>query len=505
MRQFAGLLAAGMAVVVLGCKGDQIDPDFPGQTPPPGTVNAALALRLGGVNTDQVVDIAADPDGSVYVTGTFAGSVDFDPGSAVSTLTSIGLGDIFLAKYTAAGALVWAERIGGTGSDSVTSLARDASGNLILGGTFDGAADMDPGPGNVFLTSIGGTDGFIAKYTSAGNLVWARRYGSTSADYLADVAVDGAGNVYAAGWFSSQADATPVSGGVLVSDGNSVDGFLLALDPAGAVRFAYAQGGPAADVSSAVTITSGGSVVVAGTFHSAANFFSANSTPQLTSAGGGDAFVAAYTSTGGLRWVRPFAGTGEEDVQIGGLAHDAGDNVVVTGTFTGTTDFGASTLRTSLGVSDWYLATLNSAGTLQTVINAGSTLSDTAPHISVDAGGNVLVTGGFRGPTDFDPSAGTRILVSLATAGSDVFAARYSAAGVLQWVSSMGEATAAPDRVSAGSAIVAAPDGSVLVGGRFFGSPNFGVGTNTFALTSLGDADGFLIRLTSTGNLATNP
>ena len=265
-------LAAGLFLLAGACKGHLIDIDNNGQNNPPGTTTPALAVRLGGTGFDQVVDIAADPDGSVYVTGTFSGSVDFDPGTGLTVLTSVGLADIFLAKYTAAGALVWADRLGGTAADTVTSLARDASGNLYIAGGFEGAADFDPGPGNQVLTSLGSADGFIAKFTSTGALTWARRYGGTAFDQVADVAVDQAGNVYAAGVFQGQADLQPVVGGEIVSSGNVPDGFLLSLDAAGAARWAYPIGGVESDRATAVVVTSNGAIVVGGVFSGLADF-----------------------------------------------------------------------------------------------------------------------------------------------------------------------------------------------------------------------------------------
>jgi hypothetical protein len=499
-------LAAGLFLIAGACKGHLIDVDNPGQNNP-GTVTPALALRLGSTGLDQVVDLAADPDGSVYVTGTFSGSVDFDPGAGLMVLTSLGLADIFLAKYTATGALVWADRIGGTAEDDVSSLARDGSGNLFIAGGFEGAADFDPGPGTQFLNSLGGSDGFIAKFTSTGQLVWARRYGGTALDQVADVAVDPTGNVYAAGVFQGAADLQPAPGGQIVSNGDVPDGFLLALDPSGAARWAYPIGGVDIDGATAVAVTSDGSVVVGGSFRDLADFRSASPTLELTSAGGTDAFLASYTAAGDLRWARQLTGTSDEDVQTGGLAANALGDVLVSGSFAGTTTFGPGSAgaRTSLGASDWYVATFDGSGTFLSVFAVGGTGPDLAPHIALDEAGNVLVTGGFTGSVDFDPDVGTRVLTSLATTGRDAFAARYTPAGALFWANSFGESTVAPDRLTAGTAIAARGPGTALMGGRLFGAPNFGTAAAPFVFTSLGDADGFLVKLSASGALATSP
>ncbi len=508
MRHRGIYLAAGVILLAGACKGHLIDVDNSGQSNPPGTKTPALALRIGSTGFDQVVDIVADPDGSVYVTGTFSGSVDFDPGTGTTFLTSLGLADIFLAKYSATGALVWADRIGGTASDTVTALARDAAGSLYLAGGFEGTADFDPGPGTQALTSLGGADGFVAKFTSGGALTWARRYGGTSFDQASDVAVDGAGNVYAAGVFQGTADLEPTIGGQIVSNGNVPDGFLLSLDPAGAARWAYPLGGVEGDRATSVVVTSNGSIVVAGVFSGLADFLSAAGTQELTSAGGTDGFLAEYSGTGTLTWLRQISGTGDEDVQFGGLAANASDGVLVSGSFSGTATFTGGTTtfsRTSLGPSDWYIAGYDAAGSLQTTFVGGGNGPDFAPRIAVDDIGNVLVTGGFNGTVDFDPGPGLHVITSLATAGSDAFAARYTPSGTLLYAKAFGEATAAPDRLTAGSVIVSAGAGTAFLAGRFFGSPNFGTAAAPFVFSSLGDADGFLVKLTSTGALATSP
>lgn len=508
MHRTSRSLATGLILLGAACKGHLVDVDNNGQHNPPGTTSPALAVRFGGTGFDQVVDIVADPDGSVYVTGTFSGSVDFDPGAGSSFLTSLGLSDVFLAKYTAAGALVWADRIGGTSADTVTALARDASGNLYIAGGFEGTADFDPGAGNQVLISVGGGDGFVAKFTNAGTLSWARRYGGVAFDQVSDVAVDATGNVYAAGVFQGEATLLPALGGDIISNGSAPDGFLLSLDAAGTARWAYPIGGTSSDRAVAVVVTSNGAVVVGGVFSGLADVMSGSATQQLTSAGGTDAFVAEYAAGGTLTWLRAITGTADQDVQFGGLAANSADGVIVSGSFSGTTTFSgglSSVSQTSLGPNDWYIAGYDQTGSIQSMFAVGGNGADVAPRIAVDAAGNILVTGGFNGTLDLDPGVAVRVVTSLATAGSDAFVVRYTPAGVVLWSRSFGEATAAPDRLTTGTAIAAGPLGTALVAGRFFGSPNFGTASAPFAFTSLGDADGFLVKLDISGALATSP
>ncbi len=131
-------------------------------------------VTLGGTGSDVGQSVAVTADGGTVVTGSFAGTVDFDPGPGKTNLTSVGEAfndaDIFVARYSASGALVSAIRIGGTLNDRVSDVAVDASGNAVVTGYFQGTADFDPGPGTMNLTSAGGLDVFVARYTPSGAL-----------------------------------------------------------------------------------------------------------------------------------------------------------------------------------------------------------------------------------------------------------------------------------------------------------------------------------------------
>ena len=110
----------------------------------------------GNVTWSQGYNINTDNDGNVYITGRFGGTVDFDMGSNVSTLTAVDDADAFLAKYDNDGNYQWVINVGGIdyeyGKDIVFSESESA---LYLTGTFKTTVDFDPGPGIDYLTSNG--------------------------------------------------------------------------------------------------------------------------------------------------------------------------------------------------------------------------------------------------------------------------------------------------------------------------------------------------------------
>jgi len=508
MRHPAWYLWFGLVPLALACEGRLIEPRFPGPNTPT-TSNPALAFRIGGSGSDVIVDVASDATGNIYVTGRFSGSADFDPGAGLSVITSLGASDVFLAKYTSTGLLVWVSRIGGTGADSVSSLARDAAGNLYLGGGFEGSADFDPTAGLAVLNSVGGRDGYVAKFSADGLLLWARRFGGPAKDAVADLAVDAAQDVYAAGTFAGQADALPDPGPTILGNGAAGDGFLLALDAAGTVRYALPIGGTQEDSAEAVGVSPAGVVTVAGTFRGSADF-ARNALPvTVASQGGADVFLASYTSAGTLIRALDVGGLGDQALVTRGLAVDAAGGAAVLGTFAGATDFdpsAATVSRTSIGATDVYLARFDANGVFLSLATIGGSGSATPVGLTLDPSGDAVITGAFSGALDFDPSVGTATLTSLGSAGAtDIFAARYSAAGSFTWVSRMGESTSAGDRKNSGSALAVDPLGGLLVAGRFFGAPDFDPGSSAFRFTSFGDVDGFVVKLTSGGALAQAP
>ncbi|MBK8703265.1 MAG: hypothetical protein IPN33_06335 [Saprospiraceae bacterium] len=86
---------------------------------------------------------------------------------------------MYVAKYTSAGNLLWAKRMGAGSSDISYAIALDATGGIYFTGTFSNNCDFDPGPGVYTIPVTGTTDMFVGKLDAAGNFVWAVGIGGT--------------------------------------------------------------------------------------------------------------------------------------------------------------------------------------------------------------------------------------------------------------------------------------------------------------------------------------
>jgi hypothetical protein len=184
---------------------------------------------LGGTSHDKGYGIAVDSLGNVYTTGSFGGTVDFDPGPGTFNLTTAGALDIFVSKLDSNGSFVWGKRMGWANSDEGHAIALDSDRNVHTTGSFQGTPDFDPGPGTSILTSAGGLDIFVSKLDSTGNFVGAKSMGGTSSDEGWGIALDSTGNIHTTGRFAGTADFDPGVGVANLISAGSYDIFVSRL------------------------------------------------------------------------------------------------------------------------------------------------------------------------------------------------------------------------------------------------------------------------------------
>lgn len=161
------------------------------------TTGDILWLKKEGINK-RSTSIAIDKKKNIYVSGYFTGP--FASFGAL-TLKNMDFGEktFFIVKYDLYGNVVWARNTTGTGAFEPSSMATDASGNIIVTGAFAGPAKFQTIP----LTNPHEfNDIFIVKYDSTGNVKWAKSDGGIFSDCSTSLALDQHGNSYISGYFS---------------------------------------------------------------------------------------------------------------------------------------------------------------------------------------------------------------------------------------------------------------------------------------------------------------
>lgn len=381
----------------------------------------------GSTNSDNVTDVVVDGSGNIYVTGSFIGTVDFDPSASTANLVSAAAttSDIFIAKYDANGNYVWAKRVGGsTGNDVGKGIALDGSGNVIISGYFFGTVDFDPSAATANLVAFGSFDACLAKYDGSGNYVWAKKLGGTSTDNGGKIAIDGSDNIYMVGLFNGTADMDPSAATANITSNGAQDIFVGKYTSAGVYTWAFKLGGTTTDQASDICLDAGFNAVITGLFNGTVDFDPGASTSNLVSTGGNEIFVAKYNSSGSYVWAGSMGGT-LADIGMG-VTTDASSKMYVTGNFTGAADFDPSAANFNLhsaGVTDVFIAVYDATGNFISAKSVGGTGGDSGNELTLNSSGDVLATGYYSGTVDFDPSAST---ANLTAAGStDVFFVDY--------------------------------------------------------------------------------
>ena len=440
------------------------------------------ANGFGDTAGDIGYAITTDASGNVYATGDFSGTVDFDPGSGVYNLTSVGGFDIFISKYDASGNFIWAKQIGGTTGDAGYSIAVDASENVYTTGFFYGTVDFDPGAG-VFNLTAAGNDIFICKLDASGNFVWAKQIGGSSGDTGHGIANDASGNLYIAGTFYGTADFDPGAGVFNMTSAGGNDIFVCKLDTSGNFLWARQLGGTLSDSGFSTTTDASGNVLTTGYFQGTADFDPGAGVFNLTSAGSQDIFICKLDASGNFLWASR-AGDSAMDQGLS-IATDALGNVFTTGYFEGTADFdpGAGTFNlTSTGGSDIFISKLDASGNFLWAGHTGGSGNDDGFAVATDATGNVYFTGVFGGTVDFDPGPGTYNMTSVGS--SDIFITKLDN---FSWAVQIGG--------SVGYAITTDVSGNVITTGYYSSTGDFNPESGVYNLVSAGSSDIFVVKL----------
>jgi hypothetical protein len=382
--------------------------------------NVLWAKSAGGINEEEAFSIAADTNDNLYVTGSFySPSITFGSTTLTNDTTN-NSADIFIVKYDTNGNVVWAKSAGGSNYDYATSIATDINGNVFVAGYFRGPSIV-LGSDTLTNTSSTGTDMFIVKYDSNGNILWAKSAGGYFYDDAFSVSTDANGNALVSGYFSG---STLIFGSdTLTNAGSSTaDIFLAKYDANGNVLWAKSAGGIFSENARSVATDASGNILLAGGFQSSSITFGSTT---LTNANPGveNIFIAKYDGNGNALWAKSAGGTSSDWAYS--IATDTNGNAYVAGSFDSPSlTFGSTTL-TNAGGGDVFIAKYDANGNALWAKSAGGTYTDFAYSVAVDATGNSYVAGGFTSPSI---TFGSTTLTNISSTGNDMFIAKLGGA-----------------------------------------------------------------------------
>lgn len=443
------------------------------------------AGRIAGSATEYGEFIQCDAAGFVYVVGRFGDGCDFDPGTGVTSLNAVGTTDGYIAKYTAAGNLIWVTTLSGTGTKRPMGIELGNDGNIYVYGDFTQTLDVVAN-GTTSVTSVAGTDAFLTVLDTSGSVLNLYSFGGPNTDYVESVAFDSNNNFYICGEFGS--DSLVLSPQVTLYNTNptgfSYDCYIAKFDPNGTIEWAINLQGSSSDYLKDITVDDLNRVVVGGYFSTSLQIGST----ILTSLGLADCFIARFSDAGILDNAWSFGGTGTDNLLSIATYNN---NIYSTGTFSGTADIapGNDTMFvTTHGGTDIFVNSISSTGSIIWGGCMGGSGADNSHTLRLNSNGDVYITGSFLDSADFDPGAVMNYYQ--AVGGRDGFIVRLDNSGSFSWAMRIGSPETDYTR-----GLSFSPSGEIWTTGYYLNSTLYpnpqGLGN---ALTNLGGNDAYFAR-----------
>jgi hypothetical protein len=445
---------------------------------PAGAIQHKWSAPYGDAADQVATAIALDNTGGVVVLGHFDGTVDFGGGSLSAPGPSNAT---FLARLAPTGAHSWSRTLGDSLELGTNKLAVDASGNALLALEFRGTVDFGGGP----VTAAGFRDGIIAKYDAAGNHLWSRNFGGTSAFVQVKAAgVDGFGNLVVAGTFTGDID---FGGEVLSYTPFTTNMFVVKFDADGNHVWSEKFTGGLVEIT-AVTGDVYGNTIVTGYHGSTFDF------------GGGpldadiyDIFIAKYGPAGTHSWSYSFGEPGTYQHAFD-VATDAAGGVIITGHFKTTLDLGGGPMI-SAGGWDMFVGKFDRFGAHSWSQRFGDANTQRSYSVAVGGASQVTIAGHSFGSVDFGGGA-------LVGDPIDLCVARFDQHGAHLWsrrldVENLGLQNDKPYAIAAASNAT----GDMAFAGSFKDAIHCG-GDN---LASSGGWDTFVAEYSATATAVGNP
>lgn len=322
--------------------------------------NLLWTKTIGGFGIDKGTSIDVDPVGNVCIVGYYSLTVDFDPGSGINNLTSLGNYDTFILKLSSNGVFIWAKSVGGSSSASGKEVKIDSLGNIYVLGQFEGTCDFNPGSVTNNRTSNGNYDFFLLKLNSNGDFSWVHSYGSSAFDEGQSLVLDASDNILVGGSFQLQANFSNYGINHNIWSNGGFDYFIMKVDQLGNTLWARGGGGDSNDEIQNITTDINSNIYVTGYFSGTADLSGGFGSKIQTTNGGDDFFISKFDGDGYFKGASSFGGNSSDDGR--GICVDNNENTYVIGKFSNTVDFDSDTSSinlTSINSSDLFFLKYN--------------------------------------------------------------------------------------------------------------------------------------------------
>jgi hypothetical protein len=386
----------------------------------------------GGTALEFAYGMTEDNSSNVFVCGVGTGSTGFATAGAYQVTMQGPSNDAFLLKFNSSGILQWCTYFGGNNGETARGVVTSNAGDVYICGFTDSSTGIATS-GAFRGTLGGGTDGFMAKFSTAGALQWATYIGGTADDFMRAITYDLTNNMLVVvGQTKSAGQAT--TGTHQTSHAGAGDAYIGAFTTSGAQLWSSYFGGTGEEIATAVHMQADGSILIGGTTGSSAGIASSGA-HQTTYGGNIDGFMAKFTNSGSRSWSTYYGGTAADAIK--GVKFDYQGNAIGIGESAST--FGIATplahQMTIGGSSDAFVVQLDPVGARLWATYYGGVSTEIGCGVAIDTTNNIYL------------AAQSNTISGLATAdayqisgagGMDALLVQFTKAGLRNWASYYG-------------------------------------------------------------------
>jgi hypothetical protein len=394
--------------------------------------NLIFIKTISGASAQYIRGIKGDDLGNIYLIGLFQGLTDFDPSSSSYNLTPIGLNDIFFAKYTSTGDLIYVKQLGNNAQEDVNDFFID-NNEITLAGTYQLPFDFNPSTtsDSIINPSNNTTHGFISKYTSNGDFIFARSIEGNSHIFILYLDLDKNNNIYVSGKYGADTDfdPSPINSYTLGVVG-SEDWFFAKYNITGDLIFAKSFQSDGIESIQAMDVDSTGNIYLCGYIQfntGPVDFDPSSNINSISTQGITMPYMVKYDNQGDFVFVNAFETNAALNFQDIKIINE--NRILTTGFYQGTVDFNPNSTFDTLKSQDFliyetFIASYETNGNFQWAVPIYGNQNSVGKCIIEDLNSNIYITGTFDGTCDFDLSSSTNS--STSNGNSDLYLAKYT-------------------------------------------------------------------------------
>ena len=382
---------------------------------------------------DLAKSCITDASGNVYMVGYTSSAAGSNLLATLGAHQSVHAGgptsggsgsfDAYLVKFNSSGVRQWATYYGGSGNDFGFSCATDASDNVFMIGITSSTSGI--ATAGAHETAV--NNGFLVKFNSSGVRQWGTYFGGNGKHCTTDAS----GNIYIVGETDLTSGITTAGTHQTINGGGS-DAFLVKFNPSGVKQWGTYFGGSSAEGGNSCTIDALGNIYMTGVTFSSSGIATAGA-HQTANAGYTDAFLVKFNSSGVRQWGTYYGGVGPDDGFS--CTTDASGNVYMTGqaqqqmAASGIATPGSHQSAYGGGYNDAFLVKFDSNGLRQWGTYYGGSLADEGNSCTIDALGNIYMTGFTQSGTGIATAGAVKIVIS---GVNDAYLVKFNSNGVRQ-------------------------------------------------------------------------